>query len=83
MHWMTPDYSLESGEGVFRSCCRCIAKKENAGFGIFRGENLIGSIGFVHFDWKTRRRRSILLVKDEEGKGIVSAASRVLIDYAF
>ena len=84
MHWMSPDYSLESAQEFIARAIENAAKKENTGFGMFRRTTFIGSIGFVHFDWKSRKTEiGYWLVKDEEGKGIVTAACRQLIRYSF
>ena len=84
MHWMTPDYALDTAKEFIGLAIENAAEKKNTGFGMFRGDKLIGSIGFVHFDWKARKTEiGYWLVKEEEGKGIVSAACRSLIGYAF
>ena len=84
MHWMTPDYDLASAEEFIERSKKAIAEKSGQGFGIFRDEEFIGSIGFVYFDWKTRKTEiGYWIDKEDEGKGIVSSACRTLIDYAF
>jgi ribosomal-protein-serine acetyltransferase len=84
MHWMTPDYSMESSRKFLSDAIANRREKKNLGFGIFRRDELIGSIGFVEFDWKSRRTEiGYWIDKAEEGKGIVSRACRLLINYAF
>lgn len=84
MRWMTPDYSLESAKEFVARAIQNTFEKKNAGFGIFRTDELIGTIGFVHFDWNARKTEiGYWLVEDEQGNGIVSAGCRVLIDYSF
>ena len=84
MHWMTPEYSLDSAKEFIG---RGITRRDDAqglGYGIFRAERFIGSIGFVHFDWKSRKTEiGYWIDKAEEGKGIVTASCSALIDYAF
>lgn len=84
MHWMTPEYSIESArEFIARALVRSDSK-EGFGYAIFRGEAFIGSIGFVSFDWKARKTEiGYWIDKAEEGKGIVSKACAALIDYVF
>lgn len=84
MHWMTPDYSIESArEFIARALARS-GSKDGFGYGIFRGKAFIGSIGFVSFDWKARKTEiGYWIDKSEEGKGIVSRACEALIDYVF
>jgi len=84
MRWMSDDYSLETAKEFIARAIETRSKKENTGFGIFRGDKVIGSIGFVHFDWTARKTEiGYWIVKDEEGKGIISAATKLLIEYAF
>jgi ribosomal-protein-serine acetyltransferase len=84
MQWMSPDYSLESARQFVDRSIASFAKKESLSLGIFRADKLIGSIGFVNFDWEGRKTEiGYWLIKDEERKGIVTAASRILIQYAF
>lgn len=84
MHWMTPNYSIESSKKFLTDAIANRREKKNLGLGIFRGDELIGSIGFVEFDWTSRRTEiGYWIDKAEEGKGIVSRACRLLISYAF
>ena len=84
MHWITPDYSRASATEFITKSIESAKAGGSLSFGIFRGEILIGSIGFVHFDWKARKTEiGYWIDKTEEGKGIVSAACKLLIEYAF
>jgi ribosomal-protein-serine acetyltransferase len=84
MHWMSPDYSLESSRHFMSEGIAKRKAGETLGLGIFRGEDLIGSIGFVKFDWTSRRTEiGYWISKVEEGKGIITRATMLLIDYAF
>lgn len=84
MRWMSDDYSLDSAKEFIARAQETRAKKENTGFGIFRGEDVIGSIGYVHFDWIARKTEiGYWIASDEQGKGIVSKATKRLIEYAF
>ena len=84
MHWMTPDYSMESARKFNSEAIKKRKSRESLGLGIYRGKLLIGSIGFVGFDWKARKTDiGYWLVKEEEGKGIITRATRMLIGYAF
>ena len=55
MHWMVPDYSLKMAEEFIDRSTIAANIKESLGYGFFRNDRLIGSIGFVHFDWKSRK----------------------------
>lgn len=84
MLWATPDYSLESAKTFIAQSLRQRAERESLGLGIFRGDRLIGAIGFVNFDWQAMRAEiGYWISQDEEGKGIISSACRTLIDFAF
>jgi ribosomal-protein-serine acetyltransferase len=84
MHWMTADYSIDSAREFIARAAESRAKKENAGYGIFSRNKLIGSIGFVSFDWKSRKTEiGYWIVKEEEGKGIITRLCQLLITYVF
>ena len=84
MHWASPAYSLESAREFIQQNQVNRAERKTLGLGIFRGARLIGSIGFVNFDWLAMKTElGYWISSDEEGKGIVSRACRVLIDFAF
>ena len=84
MHWMTPDYSIESSRKFMTEAVAKRKTRETLGLGIFRGEELIGSIGFVKFDWNVRKTEiGYWISKVEEGNGIITRATKLLIDYAF
>lgn len=84
MHWATPEYSLDSARTFIEASIAAANEKSSLGFGLFSGEQLLGSIGFVKFD-ETAKKTEIgyWIQKDFEGKGLISRACRLLIDYAF
>ena len=84
MHWMTPDYSIESATDFIARSIETVDSKSGIGFGIFRGRQFIGSIGFVYFDWVARKTEiGYWIDKREEGKGVVTGVCVRLIRYAF
>ena len=84
MHWATPDYSIDSAREFIEKSIETAKERKGLGFGIFQEERFIGSIGFVKFDWNVRKTEiGYWMDRAEEGKGIISAACRVLIGYAF
>ena len=84
MHWMSPNYSIESTRKFLTDAVTSRKDRKNLGLGIFRGAQLIGSIGFVEFDWVSRKTEIGYWVdREEEGKGIVTRSCRTLIEYAF
>lgn len=84
MRWMKPDFSLDSSKEFITRSSVGSEERKSLGFGIFRDNKLIGTIGFVYFDWEARKTEiGYWLIKSEEGKGVVFAACKTLIRYAF
>lgn len=83
MDWITPEYSITSAEEFIAQSIKGREERTNMGLGIFRGDRFIGSIGFVHFDWAAMKTEiGYWIAAAEEGKGIVSRAATLLIDFA-
>jgi ribosomal-protein-serine acetyltransferase len=83
MHWMVPDYSLRSAQEFIAASLAAANEKKSLGFGIFKEEHLLGSIGFVKFDWTAKSTEiGYWIAKSEEGKGLISKACETLINYA-
>jgi len=84
LHWVTPDYSLDTAQSFIKRNEKAAAENSGQTFGIFYGETLVGAIGFVTFNWSSRRTEiGYWIDKDYEGKGIVAQSCAWLIDYAF
>lgn len=84
MQWMVPEYDHVMAREFIDSSIMARQTRESLGYGIFRGGSLLGAIGFASFDWTAKATEiGYWIDKREEGKGIVSRAARVLIDYAF
>lgn len=84
MHWMSPDYSIQSARDFIEQSIAGRADRKALGFGIFREDSFIGSIGFVYFDWLAKKAEiGYWIARDDEGKGIITEASRLLIHFAF
>ena len=84
MHWASPDYDLVSACEFIRRAIGDRAERKSLGLGIFRNGEFIGAIGFVNFDWVAMKTEmGYWIAGDEQGKGIVSAAARRLVDFAF
>lgn len=84
MHWMTPDYSIEHARKFLTEGIAARKDRKSLGLAIIQGSVLLGSIGFVEFDWKARKTEiGYWLDKRSEGQGIITRATRLLIDYAF
>ena len=84
MHWATPNYSIDAAREFIEKSVEATTQRKSLGYGIFHKDRFIGSIGFVKFDWKARKTEiGYWIDQSEEGRGIVSAACRILIEYAF
>ena len=84
MEWAKPDYSITDAEEFINKAVAERAENKSLNFGIFRGEKLIGTIGFAKFDHFAKVTEiGYWISKDEQGKGIMSRACRALIDLAF
>lgn len=84
MHWMTRDYSLEMANEFVERSGISAKKGESLSLGIFRNGKFIGAIGFVGFDVLVRKTEIGYWIDAEaEGGGIISRATKALIDYAF
>src|SRR5688500_4233546 len=84
MHWMTAEYSLKMAEEFIERSRENAKKGEALSLGIFQNEEFIGAIGFVGFDGLVRKTEIGYWIDGEaEGKGIVSRATRALIEFAF
>lgn len=60
------------------------AKEDGYWLGIWEGSQLVGSIGYLYIDQDNRKTEiGYWLGQEFEGRGIITRAVQVLIDYAF
>ncbi len=84
MHWMVPDYSLDDARDFIARSIKAVEEMTSQGFGIFEGNELIGSIGFNNFDHAAGSTEiGYWIDRSYEGRGIISRSCRLLINYAF
>lgn len=84
MHWANPNYSLLSAREFIEQSQAGRRERKVLGLGIFRADDLIGATGFVNFDWLAMKTEiGYWISREEEGKGIVYSACRILVDFAF
>lgn len=84
MEWVKPDHSIADYEQFIEREIRGTADSERLGFGIYRGDALIGTIGMINFDHDAMVAEiGYWIDVAEEGKGIVSKACEALIDFIF
>ena len=93
MTWVNdPDvtfYFAELGRTITRAeeeayVRRLIASKADRVFSIFRGDEYLGQIGLSKIYWPARNGRlGIMLPRQAQGRGVASAAGRLLLEKAF
>lgn len=84
LNWVTEDYSLENAKEFIERSQKASAENTSQGFGIFYRGKIVGAIGFVNFNWTSKRAEiGYWIAKDSEGKGIITKSCKKLIDYAF
>jgi ribosomal-protein-serine acetyltransferase len=84
LHWVTRDYSLESAREFIGQTQKAVVENTSRTFCIFYHEKIVGVIGFVKFDWTSRRTEiGYWIDKDYEGKGVITESCKALINYAF
>lgn len=84
LHWAVPEYSLEFAKNFIKQSQKDAAEDKSLGFGILDAGQVIGSIGFVNFNWQSRRTEiGYWIAKGYEGRGIITQSCRLLIAYAF
>lgn len=84
LHWVTKDYSIENALDFVRRTQENFAENTSQTFGVFYEEKLVGVIGFVKFDWQSRRTEiGYWIDKNYSGKGIVTESCKCLVNYAF
>ena len=84
MVWMTPSYSIADARKFIEDGIKSRKERKSLGLGIFRGEELIGSIGLNDLDDSARKTEiGYWIAREEEGRGIITRACKALIEYAF
>lgn len=84
LHWVVPGYDFRSAVDFINQSLRDSEEKKSLGFGIFNGDVLIGSMGFVNFNWPSKRAEiGYWIAKEHEGKGIITKSCKLLLNYAF
>lgn len=84
MRWMTPDYDLAAAEKFIAEAIISRLQRKRLQLGIFNGSELVGTIGYVYLDFDAKKTEiGYWIDRQSEGKGIITRACRVLIDYAF
>ncbi|GIO23937.1 GNAT family N-acetyltransferase [Oceanobacillus sp. J11TS1] len=65
-------------------CLQSAQRKQSLHVGIFKGNNIIGCISYNYIDWQNGSTSiGYWLDPTYQGKGVMTAAVQVMIDYAF
>ena len=84
MEWARPDYSVQDAEDWIERSVKGEKDLSQLNFGIFRGERMIGTVGFAYFDHDPKVTEiGYWIDANEEGKGIMSRAVERLVELAF
>lgn len=84
MPWTQQLRELEDAEEFIGNAARLYADNDAVTAGLWDHERLAGVIGFHEINWRSRSTQiGYWLGESFEGRGLMSLASRALIDYAF
>ena len=84
MPWATDDYSLDSARAFIKNNLQSLADKHEFNVTIIYCNKIVGVIGFHSLDWANKSINLGYWVSEEmQGRGLVTRAAEVLINYAF
>ena len=82
--WVDANRTLEDRKNFIRSALKQFAQNKGLVAGIWYEGRLAGVIGYNALDWENRTVEvGYWLGEEHQGKGLVSAACRALVDHAF
>lgn len=82
--WVGAMQTLENAKAYLYRCEQLYQQKADVSFVIFVNETLVGRIGLHHLDNPNKTGAiGYWLSKDAEGQGIITNASKALINYGF
>jgi ribosomal-protein-serine acetyltransferase len=83
-YWANEEMQLSETEEYLRAVEMQAKPERDRPYAYFDGETMIGSIGLYSIDFFNRISRiGYWIDEDHEGKGLITAGARVLIDHAF
>lgn len=83
MPWVKPGYSLEDSRSYIKDNLKRLADHAGFDLSIFYQGQMAGQIGYNRIDWDNRTTElGYWLGESFQGRGLVTAACRKLIDYA-
>lgn len=84
MPWATERYAVEDAREFIRRNQRQYAEDQGFSTLIFFRDRVVGSIGYNHIDWTSRKTDiGYWLAADMQGRGIMTKACGVLVGHAF
>lgn len=82
--WIDDMENIEDVKDFIEKTRQGFATEENITAGIWYQEELVGVIGYNNIDWKNKKANlGYWLDQGHQGKGIITAACKALIDNAF
>jgi ribosomal-protein-serine acetyltransferase len=82
--WMDRTTEVEHTAEFIRTSLQQFANNDGLAAGIWRGDEFIGGIGTTKIDWVNRKLEIGYWIAERfQGRGIVTAGCRALIDHAF
>lgn len=84
LHWVTPEFSKLTAKEFVRRTQADARAMTGGSWGIFCGEELAGSIGYVKINWPSRHTEiGYWIGKGFEGRGLITRATQTLINHSF
>ena len=84
MPWATDDYSLDGCRAWQRAALERFARNDGFTAGVFERGRIVGTIGFHALVWKDRSTSiGYWLDAAAQGRGVMTAACRAMVDHAF
>src|SRR5215208_1589125 len=82
--WLDANRTLEDRKSFNRGTLKQFAQNKGFVAGIWHKDCLVGVIGYDPIDWENRSTElGYWLGEEYQGKGLVTAACRALVDHAF
>lgn len=84
MPWATDDYSLDSARDYIKRNLQSLAENHEFNASVVLNHKIVGQIGFHNLDWANKTvSMGYWLAQSAQGKGLMTRASKVFINYAF
>ncbi len=82
--WANENYSLENAKTYITVGLNKFVAYEGMRCGIWFNNELIGGVGFNHYNWHSRNSPiGYWMAQNQQGKGIMTRSVKALLDYGF